>query len=163
MIVVSDTSPIRGLIAIGKSELLEQLFKKVIIPQAVANELLRIKVLETEINLFLKQSWIEVKQVRHIEEYTHIRKHLDEGETEAIILAQQLNAELLLMDESKGRKLAKELHIKSLGLIGVLLKAKKNSLITEVKPLLDELMNKHGFWIQKDLYLHILESIQENK
>ena len=163
MIVVSDTSPLHGLIAIGKTELLEQLFKKVIIPEAVENELLRIKVLETEIQYLLKQSWIEVKQVSQSEEYTFIRKHLDEGETEAILLAQQLNADLLLMDESKGRKFAKEFHLKSLGLIGVLLKAKKNSLIPEVKPLLDELMNKHGFWIQKDLYLHILESVEENK
>lgn len=161
MIIVSDTSPLRGLIAIGKTELLEQLFQKVIIPEAVKTELLRIKALEAEIRSFLNQSWIEVKQVHHTEEYSAIRKYLDEGETEAIILAQQLHADLLLMDESKGRKLAKELHLKSLGLIGVLLKAKRSSLIPAVKPLLDELMNKHGFWIQKDLYLHILESAGE--
>jgi len=162
VIVVSDTSPVRGLIAIGKIELLQKLFLKVIIPGAVELELLRIKSLQPEILLFLKQSWVEVKQVKHSEEYALIRKHLDEGESEAIVLAQKLHADLLLMDENKGRRIAKDLNLKVLGLIGILIKSKRLALIGELKPVLDELINKHGFWIQNDLYRDILKSVEEN-
>lgn len=161
MIVVSDTSPVRGLIALGKPELLQQLFEKVIIPKAVETELLRIKSFQTEIQTFLKQPWIEIKEVTHTNEYNRIRKQLDEGETEAIILAKLLHADLLLMDENAGRKVAKDMNLKVLGLIGVLIKAKRFSLLGQLKPVLDELINKHGFWIQTDLYQNILKSVDE--
>ncbi len=161
MIVVSDTSPVRGLIALGKTELLHKLFGKIIIPIAVKKELLRISSFQIEINSLLQQSWVEVREVLHSKEYSVIRKHLDEGESEAIVLARELNADLLLMDENKGRTFAKELNLKVLGLIGVLIKAKQQSHISRLKPILDELRNKHGFWIQEELYLNILRSVNE--
>lgn len=161
MIVVSDTSPIRCLVAVGKTELLKVLFSRVIIPVAVEAELLRIKSMQAEIRIFLTQPWVEINPVSHSEKYNQIRKYLDEGESEAIILARELHADLLLMDENRGRAIARDLNLKVLGLIGVLIKAKRSNLIAEVKPLLDELMNKHGFWIQDGLYLDVLKSVGE--
>lgn len=103
MIVVSDTSPVRGLIAIGKSDLLKHLFQTVVIPKAVEEELLRISALQSSVQIFLQQPWVEIKQISISKEYETLRKYLDKGESEAIILAKELQADLLLMDESKGR------------------------------------------------------------
>jgi predicted nucleic acid-binding protein len=156
VIVVSDTSPIRGLIAIDKVILLHQLFNKVILPKAVEAELLRVNALKNEVKLFISEPWVEIQQIQMSEEYFRLRKVLDEGESEAIILSKQLHAEILLMDENKGRRLAQEMNIKVLGLMGVLIKAKNAGLITALKPELDKLIHEHGFWIQDELYRNIL-------
>lgn len=89
-----------------------------------------------------------------------LRKILDEGESEAIILSRQLQRRYT-MDESKGRRLAQEMNIKVLGLIGVMIKAKKAGLIPALKPELDKLIHEHGFWIQSELYQNILRAANE--
>ncbi len=161
MIVVSDTSPVRALIAINKVEILQKLFSQVFIPKAVETELLRIESLKKEIALFLSRQWVIVKNVNHDKEYESIRIVLDEGESEAIALAISLHADLLLIDESKGRQIAKEKALKPLGLIGVLLKAKKENHLSLIKPELDKLMNEHGFWIDEELYSVVLKAAGE--
>lgn len=161
MIVVSDTSPIRCLLAIGQAGLLKQLFTEVVIPTAVEVELRRVSFLKTDVALFLKNEWVKIATVKHDNEYEEIKLSLDEGESEAIVLAIHLKADLLLMDENKGRTVAKTKGLKSLGLIGVLLRAKKMNYISAVKPMLDELINKHGFWIEKTLYDDVLKSASE--
>jgi predicted nucleic acid-binding protein len=67
----------------------------------------------------------------------------------------------LLIDENKGRQLAKEKQIKPLGLIGVLMKAKREGLLEKIKPEMDLLIQKHGFWIDEILYRRVLEEIKE--
>lgn len=62
--------------------------------------------------------------------------HLDLGESEAIVLAKELNCDLILMDETKGRKIAKSLEIDTLGLIGILISGEKVGLLKEIKPLI---------------------------
>ncbi len=161
MIVVSDTSPIRALIAIGKADLLNKLFTEIFIPEAVKNELTRIEFLKTEITEFLHQNWVHVRQVSHDVQYHALRKSLDEGESEAIVLALILNANLLLIDESLGRQAAKEKSLRPIGLVGVLLKAKREKHLALVKPELDELINRHGFWIDAELYQAILKETGE--
>lgn len=161
MIVVSDTSPIRALIAINKIEILFKLFSEVYIPKAVEIELLRIEYLKAEIALFLNQQWVIVKDVEHNRQYQAIRNILDEGESEAIALALELKADLLLIDESKGRQIAKEKSLKPFGLIGVLLKAKKENHLLSVKPELDKLIQEHGFWLGEELYKVILKTAGE--
>ena len=161
MIVVSDTSPVRGLIAIGKPVLLQQLFSEIFIPPAVEAELLRIQFLKNEIPAFLELPWVHVKSIQHNKAYDSIRESLDEGESEAIVLAHELGAHLLLMDENKGREIAKQQGLKALGLVGVLLKAKKANYIVAVKPDLDALINTHGFWIGEGLYKNVLAAAGE--
>jgi predicted nucleic acid-binding protein len=163
VIVVSDTSPVRGLIAIGKVILLHQLFNKVILPKAVEAELLRVHALKNEVTLFISEPWVEIQQIQMSEEYFRLRKVLDQGESEAIILSKQLHAEILLMDENKGRRLAQEMNIKVLGLMGVLIKAKNAGLIAALKPELDKLIHDHGFWIQGELYRNILLAANESQ
>ena len=161
MIVVSDTSPVRGLIAIGKIDLLQKLFSEVYIPKAVEAELLRIAFLKKEISEFMKMPWVIVKAVSHDEAFDAIRNFLDEGESEAITLAMSLHADLLLIDESRGRRIAKDNALRPLGLIGVLLKAKKESHISLIKPELDKLIHEHGFWLAPEFYKAILRAAGE--
>jgi predicted nucleic acid-binding protein len=77
---------------------------------------------------------------------------LDEGESEAIALALQLKADLLLLDEQQGRIMASRFGLKFVGLLGILIEARNKGLISSVKAVLDDLIAKAGFWVSHKLY-----------
>ncbi|NER22203.1 MAG: DUF3368 domain-containing protein [Symploca sp. SIO1B1] len=161
MIVVSDTSPITSLAGIGRLELLQQLYSIVIIPQAVYDEMVRVgKAVPgaLEVQTF---AWIKTQQVSDFDRVSVLQADLDPGEAEAIILAMELNAELLLMDERSGRNIALSYGINVSGVLGVLLEAKRKGLISAVKPLMDQLINDVEFRVSSQLYTIILQSAGE--
>jgi len=90
-----------------------------------------------------------------------LRKELDEGEAEAIALAVVNNADLLLLDERIGRKMASRLGIQFIGVLGIIIHAKQNGHFDKVKPLLDELILKAGFWMTPSLYNYVLTKAGE--
>ena len=144
-----------------RSHLLKDLFGKVYIPKAVENELLRINALKIDIHSLLEESWLETRRIENRTGINELLKYLDQGESEAIMLSKSLHCDLLLMDENKGRKLAKSIGIKVIGLIGIIVLSKEKGLIKKIKPYIDELRNEYGFWIKEELYLQILESVNE--
>nr|WP_313898694.1 DUF3368 domain-containing protein [Roseofilum reptotaenium] len=75
----------------------------------------------------------------------------------------QFQADVLLIDERQGRLVADKLHIYYTGILGILVEAKKQSLITTLKPLLDDLIDKAGFWIASPLYNKVLQLVEENE
>jgi len=85
---------------------------------------------------------------------------VDKGEAEMITLAEEMNAEAVLIDDLKARKIAKLRGLNVIGTIGVLLDAKGKGVIKELKPLLDELIEK-GIRIRRELYDHALELANE--
>jgi predicted nucleic acid-binding protein len=89
------------------------------------------------------------------------QNNIDLGEAEAIILALELNANLLLMDERRGRTLATHYGLNVTGLLGVLLQAKQNGFIPTVKPLIDRLMGELDFRVSSQLYATILQAAGE--
>jgi predicted nucleic acid-binding protein len=86
---------------------------------------------------------------------------LDAGEAEAIALAVEINADRILIDERRGRQKAIELSLKPIGILGILLKAKQENIISAVKPLLDKLINEADFYVHPNLYNEVLALANE--
>jgi predicted nucleic acid-binding protein len=163
VIVISDTSAITNLAAIDHLQLLPQLYSQVIIPEAVYRELADIDppvpgTLEVQTAL-----WLEVRRVANLEVVRGLQDEarLDLGESEAIALALELSADLLLIDERRGRAEASRLGVKITGLLGILVEAKRKTLVVAVKPLLDALIATSEFRVSSALYSKILEMVDE--
>nr|WP_322686900.1 DUF3368 domain-containing protein [Nostoc sp. DedQUE07]MDZ8133611.1 DUF3368 domain-containing protein [Nostoc sp. DedQUE07] len=159
MIVISDTSAITSLAAINHLKLLPQLYNQVTIPQAVYRELADIDPPVPGSIEVQTASWLEVKQVinREVVERLQNEVTLDPGESEAIALALELDADLLLIDERRGRAEANRLGVKITGLLGILVEAKRKKLIVAVKPLMDALIATSEFRVSSALYNQILD------
>lgn len=162
MIIVSDTSVISNLLSLQQLALLVQLYQEVIIPEAVYQEL---AVLGEPMVQQLEQPWLQVRQVTALTRVEALQKQarLDRGESEAIVLAQELQADLLLIDERRGRAEAQRLGIPITGLLGMLLEAKMKGLIPAVKPLMDQLIAESLFRVSPALYDLILQKAQEGE
>ena len=103
MIVVSDASPLLNLAIIGQLDLLRQLYDEVVIPQAVYDEVVVMGSDMPGASEVREAHWILTRQVQNQPLITALRLQLDYGEAEAIALASELNADLLLVDERKAR------------------------------------------------------------
>jgi predicted nucleic acid-binding protein len=90
-----------------------------------------------------------------------LQKELHRGESETIALAISLNADRVIIDENPGRKKAISLGLNVIGILVILLIAKKRRLIPTLQPLMDNLIIKAGFRVNQRLYLDILKSAQE--
>ena len=156
--VVSNTTPIISLMKIGKLEILKDLYEEIYIPQEVLSEIEAGKHKKYYLNL-LEFEWIKIEQIQNRKSVTYFLD-LDKGEAEAIILATESEADLILLDEALGRYHAKHAGLKITGTIGILIKAKKQGLIAELKPLIFELRDK-GVWLSDSLIERILEITNE--
>ncbi len=167
MIVVSDTSPITNLAAIGQLDLLRQLYDYIVIPEAVYSEMIAVgKPVPGAIEVRQTLAWIQVQKIEDSKRVFALQasqNNIDLGEAEAITLALELNADLLLMDERRGRALAQNCGLNVTGLLGVLLQAKRKGLIPLVKPIVDELIEKADFRLNNQLYLTIMKSANESE
>lgn len=158
MIIVSDTSIISYLIQLGEVELLAKIFGKVIIPEKVLDELLQV---ESHIEVISELAWVEIRPISDLELFRSFLPDLDPGEAEAITLAIELEADFLLIDERKGRNIARSQGLLITGLLGVLVEAKSLGYISSVKDHVDQLINEMGFRLHKRLYEEVLKSVGE--
>ncbi len=164
MIIVSDTSPITNLAAIGQLDLLRQLYSRVIIPEAVYNEMVNINKIVPGAVEVQTLSWIQTQTVINSLQVTEIQENNESihlGEAEAIILSLEMKADLLLMDERRGRIVATNYGINITGLLGVLIQAKKQGLIPAIKPLIDQLTTQANFRVNPQLYTVVLQASNE--
>ena len=151
-IVVSDSSPLIHLSQIGRLNLLKDLFGELLIPPAVYHEVViegRGRPGSEEVR---EASWIRVVEIRNKYLKRLLQFLLDEGESEVIVLALEVNAGLVLLDEREARLQAKRLGLRVTGTLGVLLRAKKLGLIKSLREELDKL---------KETGFHISESLEE--
>jgi uncharacterized protein len=162
MTVVSNTSPITNLAGIGQLDLLRQLYGSITIPQAVYNEMVGISKVVPGAIAVQSLSWINTQPVADSTQVAALRVTLDRGEAEAIALAVELNADLLIIDERPGRAIAKQYAINIVGVLGVLLEAKHREFIVAVKPLMNQLINQMEFRVSRQLYEAVLQSANEN-
>lgn len=153
MIVVSDTSAITALLQIGQAELLARVYGDVFVPEAVRDELTRAHAKLPE--------FIRVVPIVSTADLVRLLTELDEGEAEAIILAKELKADDLLMDEMDGRRIAIREGVHVIGLLGVILEAKGRGFIPAVRPLIEALESRARFYVAESVKKIILTEAGE--
>jgi predicted nucleic acid-binding protein len=161
MNVVSDSSPSISLAAVGRIELLRDLYGAISIPRAVYEEVAMQDpglpgVLEVQ-----TFGWITCGDIVDPRLVIALRGKLDRDEAEAIALAVELQADLLLMDERLGRFEAARFGLRFIGVLGVLIEAKANGHLLEIKPVLDKLTTNAGFRVSDALYARVLREAGE--
>ena len=169
MIIVSDTSPILSLTLIGQLDLLREIYGSIVIPEAVRQELMVTN--HSGTREVAQADWIITRPTRaaprsgaSVDPDVVVKlllREVDRGEAEAIGLAVQLTADVLLIDERKARKLAQYLELNVVGLLDVLHEAKQRQLIPLIKPVLDDLLAHARFRLSRKLYQRALHAAGE--
>lgn len=149
--VVSDAGPLIAFAGIRRLELLERTYGLVAIPENVAHEI-RPSIPEIP-------SWIVVEREQKMSDIP-IRHTLDAGERAAIDLALALAADLLLIDDLKGREAALDVGLEITGSVGVVVAAKRLGLITIALPVIDQLRDS-GLFLSDRVYQAVLANIGE--
>ena len=158
MIVIADSSPLIALAVIEKLEILKELYENVYVPTAVLQEVVRTdKPFANELKLFLSG---RIKDAKNKMAVKILSGDIGAGEAEAIVLALETQPAVALIDDLKARRFAKMNGIEVIGTMGILLKAKKDELIKEIKPLIYELL-QHDIRISTKIIEITLQAAQE--
>jgi predicted nucleic acid-binding protein len=155
--IVSNATPIISLACVGLLSIFEELFGKIYIPRAVYMEMKLGKYpgyKDLDSNLF------QVVEVINEVSPLFLSNDLGAGEAESIVVAKEMKADVLIIDERIAYKIAQNQGLNVIGTLTVLLMAKNRGLIDKIKPILDEMIAK-GRWYSQRVYNHFLESIGE--
>ncbi len=158
MIVVSNATPIITLSSIGKIDILKYFFDKVYIPQAVYDEIKSKKAYGYQ---EIEDEFFEVMTIEDSFAQDILLNDLDLGEAQTIVLAKELNADIVLIDETIGYNIARSQRLNVKRTLSFLIVAKEKGLITEVKSLLDEMID-NGRWISRRVYGDVLKVCGES-
>lgn len=161
MKVVSNASPLINLARIGQLSLLPRIFGRLLIPEAVWQEVVVDGEDQPGAKEICQADWVERAVVSNHQLVRSLRQELDPGEAEAIALAVEINADWLLMDERLGRQTARHFGLGYIGLIGILKVAKQRGEIAALRPLLEQLRDLAGFRISPVLYEQVLREMGE--
>jgi len=154
--VIVNTTPLIALADIGQLDLLRKLYTEIMIPGAVDYEIMS----KPARTLVSAADWIKVMNITGMVQKSSFSSRLHSGEIEVILLAQETAADLLIIDDNAAKKTAKFLGFTVTGTMGVLLRAKREGLINEVKPLLEELI-KDGLFVSPAVQNYVLEQAGE--
>ncbi|WLD12138.1 DUF3368 domain-containing protein [Planctellipticum variicoloris] len=158
-LVVSDTSPLRALVFLGRMDILESMFEQIYVPPAVVTEC------RSGRSPFLfdvsSYEFVEVIAPSNSERVAELKLRLDAGEAEAIAVAEELGIRSLLIDEHRGRMEVEHLGLHAIGTVGLLINAKQNNLVTAVRPLLSRLREELNFYLSEQFIEQALKAIGE--
>jgi predicted nucleic acid-binding protein len=158
VLVVADSSPLIYLSRLGVLHVLTALFDDVVVPHAVWDEAVERRPSAAGIDMLRKANWLRVVDNPVLESDLG----LDPGETAAILVAESLHADLLLIDERIDRKVAQERGLAVRGTLGVLVQARQADLVPALEPLLDALIAE-GFRIAPALIREALAYVGERR
>ena len=166
MLVISDTTPIISLLKINRLGLLSDMFEEIIIPDAVYQELTGNSKYMDQAKTISESSFIKTVEVPNDDIVKLLQRAtgLDKGESEAIILADEMKADLLLMDELQGRNVAKKMGIQITGTIGLLMEAycvgmmDKKAILTCIEDL-----KRTKRFIDESLYQELIRIVDEEQ
>lgn len=156
MIVIADTTPLRHLIAIGRGDILRKIYGEIVVPTAVWREL-HADSTPTLVLQFVTQAseWLRVIEPSVVDPVPDF-DFIDPGEREAIQLAIELSADLLLIDDRDGRETALRFQMPVTGTLGVLERADILGLISDFPQVIAEL-EASGFYLSARLRNAVLE------
>lgn len=142
--VVANTTPLIALSDIGQLELLKDLYGEIFIPQAVMEEIES----EPARSMVMNAEWIKKVLIEGADKKNMFKARLHAGEVEAIILAEESKADLIIMDDYAAKKTAKYLGYNVTGTLGVLIKAKAEGYVEKIEPLI-KLLIDDGLYIDQ--------------
>lgn len=158
--VISNSTPIIHLAKIGQLDLIRQFFGTVIIPQMVWKECVSPGLNRPEVEqIWAASDWIQVVKI-HDRVVTLLRHELDHGEAEAIALALERNASLVLLDDADAREKARIYRLPITGTAGLLLRATKEGKLKSLRKALDELQAS-GFRLHQQIKEKLLREAGE--
>jgi predicted nucleic acid-binding protein len=158
--VVVNTTPLIALSHIGQLDILKKMYGEILIPNAVYNELLAKPDSICKIEVDNSKDWIMVEEIKNQMAKSMYKTQLHEGEVEVMILAQEVSADLVIIDDANAKKHAKYLKLPVTGTLGVLIKAKQNGYVDKLKPML-QMMIENGIYISQDLVKLCLKQVGE--
>lgn len=163
MPVVSNTSPVLNLAIIGWLSLLREQFGEIWIPTVVLEELRVEEDLpgSQAVREAIEAGWLRVEEVKDQALAQVLQRDLDRGEAEAIVLAVRVKAERTLLDEREARRVAKSLGLKVTGVLGILLRARREGKLSSLREAMEGLRAKAGFRIGADLFAELLRESGE--
>jgi hypothetical protein len=150
MIVVSNAGPLIALARVDQLALLPGLYGTVFIPRAVEQEVTGMGLNRPGAGEVRAASWIQTCDVADQIAVSLLRERLDAGESAAIVLALEKQADMLLIDEAKGRRIAQSKGLAHIGTVGIVVLAKRRGILTAIAPVLEQLMAA-GFRMNDDL------------
>jgi hypothetical protein len=163
MVAVSDTSVVSNLAFIGRLRLLASQFEMVWTPEAVRAELDRIPSVEAKDRIAeaVEAGWLRSRKVLNPRLAAALANDLDTGEAEAIALATEIPADVLLIDEKEGRGFARQAGLRVRGVLGILLRAKTKGELASVKAEIRALRDRAGFFVAPASEVEVLRSAGE--
>lgn len=155
MIVVADTSPVLHLARIGRLDLIPAAVGRVVVPRTVWSELVHPDTRAEVVDALQAARWIELADDPHPQDLG-----LDPGETAAILLAEAIAADAILIDERRGRAVATSRGIAVIGTLGILAGARRSGALKRAAPVVAEL-RADGFWLADALVAEFLRALGE--
>lgn len=163
MIIVSNTTPLIGLASIERFGLLRQLFGEVCIAQAVYDEAVSVgREAGGAKDEVATADWIKTIHVNDRLAVEVLLDEMDLGEAETIVLARELEADWVLMDEKKGRRKLDQLGLKKIGTVGILLKAKQLGSLSAIRPEIERL-RRQGFSLSQAVVDAVIQQAGERE
>jgi predicted nucleic acid-binding protein len=160
--IVSNSSPLIHLAKIDQLHLLHDFFDQIIIPNAVYNECVIEDKEYQEISRIKNADWLQTCHVSDRNLVILLQSEIDKGESEAIALALEKSAHLILLDDAEAREKARLYHLKITGTIGILLRAKKEGKLQSFHQVINQLQTT-GFWLNEKLKQRLLVEVGENE
>lgn len=156
--IVSDSGPIIAFSKIGRLDILRLLFGRVLIPDAVHDEVVVRGMGRPGADAVARSSWIERRAPMNVDVMSELPKRIHTGEREAIALAYELGMPLLI-DERRGRQAAGNIGVAVIGILGVLAEARREEIVEDIAPLVQTILDS-GYWVSPEVVKAFLELTQ---
>lgn len=161
MKVICNATPLISLSSVKKLHLLKDLFGEIIIPEQVYNEVAVAGADKYGSAEVKGCPWIKVQKTNDNILKSYLMQTLDEGEAEVIVLADELKADLVIIDERLARQYVDKAKLNLIGTLGIIANAKQEGLIPDARGLIQEMLSK-GRWFNKLLINRILTELGEH-